>query len=154
MTLSGLPSRETSAGELDNQAFLIALDGVTRHGLSEAVKFILKGALGHPFMPSPPELRMQCDKAMKWHEDEAAKIRRREQAMAERPPVRVPPTDEQKARVRQVMQRFNRSIGRDAEGEEADFRTRMEAKYGRDALDAIGDAPDRVPGFRKVGDAS
>lgn len=61
----------------------MALDGVTRHGLSEAVKAILKGALGHAFLPSPPELRMQCDKAMEWHRAERENIRRRERENAE-----------------------------------------------------------------------
>ncbi len=46
------------------EAYHIALEGVTRWGLAEAIKAILKGALGHGFMPSPPELRRQYETAM------------------------------------------------------------------------------------------
>lgn len=99
MTLSGLPSRETTAGELDNAAFMTALEGVTRHGLSEAVKFILRGALGHAFLPSPPELRIQCDKAMAWHVKEQERIAHKERLARDRIAPRQEPTPEQKARV-------------------------------------------------------
>lgn len=83
VTLSALPSRATTAGDLDNAAFMAALDGVTRYGLAEGVKAILRGALGHAFLPSPPELRIECDKAMRWHEREAENIRRQERENAE-----------------------------------------------------------------------
>lgn len=99
MTLSGLPSRATTAGELDNAAFMMALEGVTRHGLSEAVKFILRGALGHAFLPSPPELRIQCDKAMEWHVLERERIARQQQIERDRIPPRKEPAPEEKARV-------------------------------------------------------
>lgn len=101
-TLATLPSRATSSVELDRAAYYVALDGVTRHGLAEAVKAILKGALGHAFFPSPPELRMQCDKAMDWHERMAARIRRRERTNEEfrrQQGNRDIPTTEEKARV-------------------------------------------------------
>lgn len=80
--LSGLPSRATTAGELDNAAYMIALDGVPRYGLQNAVKNILRGSLAHAFMPSPPELRMECDRAMQWYEREVEKIRRDERENA------------------------------------------------------------------------
>lgn len=108
VTLSGLPSRATTAGELDNAAFMMALEGVTRHGLSEAVKFILRGALGHAFLPSPPELRQQCDKAMEWHERERLRIARQEQIARERKqfaPVGEP-SPEAKARVSAIYAEF------------------------------------------------
>lgn len=113
VTLSGLPSRATTAGELDNAAFMTALEGVTRHGLSEAVKAILKGALGHAFLPSPPELRIQCDKAMEWHRRERENIRRRERENAEfnrqhGGPWR-PPTAEEKERAARVYADFCKS---------------------------------------------
>lgn len=81
--LASLPSRATSSAALDKAGYYIALEGVTRHGLFEAVKAILKGALSHAFFPSPPELRIQCDKAMEWHEAYAERIRRRERENAE-----------------------------------------------------------------------
>lgn len=105
MTLSGLPSRQTTAGDLDNAAFMLALEGVAKHGLSEAVKRILKGALGHGFLPSPPELRLQCDKAMEWHERERDRIRRREQIEREMP-VHRELTPEARARVNAIYADF------------------------------------------------
>lgn len=88
---------------------MIALDGVTRHGLAEAVKFILRGALGHAFLPSPPELRIQCDKAMEWHERERDRIARREQIQRERIPDRDEPSPEAKARVSALYADFCKS---------------------------------------------
>lgn len=55
--------------------YFIALEGVTRFALSEAVKAIMRGALGHSFFPSPPELRRQCDAAQQPHLDAARRIR-------------------------------------------------------------------------------
>ena len=64
--LRSLPRRaaDTDQGKLNLEAYFIALEGVTRWGLAEAIKAILKGALGHGFMPSPPELRRQYETAM------------------------------------------------------------------------------------------
>lgn len=47
-----------------NQAYAMALDGVELHGLQQATRNILKGCLNHAFMPSPPELRMECERVM------------------------------------------------------------------------------------------
>lgn len=98
--LERLPSRATFSAAFDQQVFFIALDGTTQYGLFEAVKAILKGALGHAFHPSPPELRMQCDKAMEWHEAMRDRIRRQErsrEAFTDGKDWR-PPTSEEKAR--------------------------------------------------------
>lgn len=43
----------------------MALDGVPVFALQTATKNIMRGALGHAFFPSPPELRIQCDEVMK-----------------------------------------------------------------------------------------
>src|SRR5690606_20693140 len=48
-----------------------------RHGLTVAVRAILQGALGHAFFPAPPELRIQCDKAMEWYERQEDRARQR-----------------------------------------------------------------------------
>lgn len=85
---------------------MIALDGVTRYGLSVAVQAILRGTLGHAFLPSPPELRLECDKAMSWHEREAMRIRRREQMEAENRSDWRPPTEAEKERARKVYADF------------------------------------------------
>jgi hypothetical protein len=111
VTLSGLPSRETTAGEIDNAAFMMALDGVTRYGLSEAVRFILRGALGHAFLPSPPELRIQCDKAMEYHKQMRERIARQERIANERLPDIPPRTADEIARHTERMARFYEASG-------------------------------------------
>ena len=111
VTISGLPSRETTAGEIDNAAFMMALDGVTRYGLSEAVKFILRGALGHAFLPSPPELRMQCDRAMEHHKQMRERIARQERIASDRLPDIPPRTADEIARHKERMARFYKASG-------------------------------------------
>ncbi len=109
MTLSGLPSRETTAGEIDNALFMLALEGVTRYALNSAVKAISQGGLRHAFLPSPPELRLQCDKAMEWHERERERIRRRQRENEDYHRQKTewrPPTDEEKARAAAVYADF------------------------------------------------
>lgn len=63
--LSVLPTRALANPEAEKMAYQMALDGVTKHGLDTAVKNIMAGSLGHGFMPSPPELRRECDCVMK-----------------------------------------------------------------------------------------
>ena len=94
-----------SSEALDRASYYVALEDVTRHGLSEAVRAILRGALGHAFFPSPPELRIQCDKAMEWHERERDRIRRREESAKGlgRP---VEHSEESKARVAKLYAEF------------------------------------------------
>ncbi len=84
--LRSLPRRatDTGQGKLNLEAYFIALEGVTRWGLSEAIKAILKGALGHGFMPSPPELRRQYEVAMKPVYDQWQRANREAREMAER----------------------------------------------------------------------
>lgn len=109
----------------------------------------MQNALGHGFLPSPPELRGQCDKAMEVFEERARRQRRLERENEEfnrqfgkpSPPL----TEDERHRQRERMARFYRSIGKDEEGDEASFRERMEAKYGREALAAVPDNP----GFRR-----
>lgn len=144
-----MPAREAGNRDVEKAAYYLALDGVTRHSLAEAVKAILQGALGHAFFPSPPELRMQCDRAMEHHVRMRDRVERRARIERDRIPDRRPLSDEERARQVERMRRFNRSIGRDPESEEADFRKAMEAKYGAEALAKVPDAPDTVPGFRR-----
>lgn len=91
---------------MDEATFFVALEGVTRHGLAEAVKFILRGSLKHSFFPSPPELRLECDKAMEYHEREALRIRRRERESAEFDADWQPPTPDERRRAAQVYAAF------------------------------------------------
>lgn len=132
--LKRLPSQATSSAEFDQQVYFIALDGTTQYGLFEAVKSILQGGLGHTFYPSPPELRIQCDKAMEHHVAMRDRIARQEQIRRERLP-ELPPLDEAaKERQRQRMAAFHAKIddgkaaecAAAAEAERADIR----ARYG------------------------
>ncbi|WP_367715138.1 hypothetical protein AB2N04_14650 [Nitratireductor sp. GISD-1A_MAKvit] len=75
-SLGSLPSREIKSAKLSRAAYLLALRGVTKYALSRAVTAILQGALGHAFFPSPPELRIQCNRMMEWHEQKEAERRR------------------------------------------------------------------------------
>lgn len=76
--LAVLPARPSDNPEADKGAMYVALEGVTRYGLHEATRVILKGGLGHTFFPTPVELRQRCDSAMSWHERERDRIRRRQ----------------------------------------------------------------------------
>lgn len=67
--LAKLPRRAATDPEMVEAVYLVALDGVTRYALEKATRKILQGALGHAFMPSPPELRIECDRIMQPHQD-------------------------------------------------------------------------------------
>jgi hypothetical protein len=82
-SLAGLPSRQADDAELDRKMYHVALEGVSRYALNEAVKAIIRGALGHTFFPSPVEFRLQCEKAIEPHIRQAERIRRREQQESE-----------------------------------------------------------------------
>lgn len=63
--LSSLPSRASADDRINVAGFYLALEGVSRHALQTATKQIMQGSLGHAFLPSPPELRQECDKIMR-----------------------------------------------------------------------------------------
>lgn len=65
--LSGLPARGATDPNLTKAVYLKALEGVTRHSLEVAADKIIMGHSGleHGFMPSPPELRRECERVMK-----------------------------------------------------------------------------------------
>lgn len=90
----------------DKGAYYVALEGVTRYGLAEAVRSILRGALGHAFFPSPPELRIQCDKAMGHHHDSLARAHHASKLRSQIVPERILPTPEEKARVSKIYEEF------------------------------------------------
>lgn len=147
---SGMPAQRLTS-EIEENAvdasYQIALDGVTRYGLSEAVKAILKGSLGHRFYPNAVELRMECDKAMAWHEQMAARIRRQEQYQAERRENNrlVQRTPEAIARQQSAYQSFiaqHESSKGDPENDEA-ARAELRERYGitPEALAKIKDNP-------------
>jgi hypothetical protein len=111
--LGGLPAREVDAErqEIDKAAMYLALDGVTRYGLMEAVKAVLRRALGHDFFPNPPELRGQCDKVMEYHERMRERIARQERIASERLPDIPPRTADEIARHKERMARFYEASG-------------------------------------------
>lgn len=74
-SLAGLPSRQADDDGIDRKMYFVALSGVSRYALNEAVKAIIRGVLGHTFFPSPVEFKQQCDKAMEPHMREAQRIR-------------------------------------------------------------------------------
>lgn len=110
------------------------MEGTTQHGLFEAVRAIIQNGLGHAFFPSPPELRMMCDEAMKHHVEMRNRIHRQEHIRRERVP-ELPPLDEAaKERQRKRMEAFHARIddGKEAAriaAGEAD-RAEIRARYG------------------------
>ena len=80
--LSVLPARGATDPNLTRGVYLKALEGVTRHSLEVATDNIIKGHsnLEHGFMPSPPELRRECERVMKPINDSALYVREVERA--------------------------------------------------------------------------
>jgi hypothetical protein len=109
--LSGMPAQATDEAGIDKAAYYLALENVTRFGLAEAVKAILQGQLGHAFFPSPPELRIQCDRAMEHHKQMRERIARQERIASERLPDIPPRTADEIARHKERMARFYEASG-------------------------------------------
>ena len=74
--LAKLPMRNPTELAVVKAVYMIALDGVTAFGLDQATKAIIRGALNHPFMPSPPELRRECERIMDTERDKLVKAKR------------------------------------------------------------------------------
>lgn len=83
--LSGLPARGATDPNLTKAVYLKALEGVTRHSLEVATDKIIKGHSGleHGFMPSPPELRRECERVMKPINDSELYVREVERGRKE-----------------------------------------------------------------------
>ena len=153
-SLNSLPSRQTDTVEISEAGYFVALDGVTRHGLSEAVKAILKGGLGHAFFPSPPELRIQCDKAMEWHEHQREREYREERYIRERRENNaiVQRSPEAIARQQESYRKFCAGYTSEKDEAEKAERADIRARYGMtdELIDGIPDQP--VPSnFKKLG---
>lgn len=141
-TLSTLPSR--AVGE-DNEGltqaqYLDALEGVTFYALTRAVKDVRRGALKHGFFPSPPELRILCDRI----QGEVTRARDLERHIAQQKAENerleafyASKTPESRERVRRLMA----SIRQSPEDDARSFREAMDAKYGKDVIDAVPDNP-------------
>lgn len=132
---------------------MVALEGVTRYGLREAVRSILKGGLNHAFFPSPPELRIQCDKAMEWPERQRERQIRQDRYMQERRENNavVQRTPEAIARQQAAYRKF--LAGYEVEKNEAEEAERAEirARYGL-TDEAVSALPDQLlpSNFKRV----
>ena len=62
---TSLPYRDAGDGQLRAQAYIAALNGVTRYGLNIATQAALRGDHGSRFFPSSAELRGLYDAAMR-----------------------------------------------------------------------------------------
>lgn len=148
-TLSTLPSR--AVGEenenLTQAQYIDALEGVTFYALSRAVKDVRRGALRHGFFPSPPELRILCDRI----DGEVRRARAMERHIAEQQAENerlkafyASKTPESRERVRKLLA----SIRQTPEDDQRTFMEAMEAKYGKEVIDA---APDNPKAREKMG---
>ncbi|MGN7962167.1 hypothetical protein [Brucella sp. 22210] len=84
----GLPDGLTEAEKVDIRRaevenFISALEGVTAYALYEAVKQVMQNALGHKWMPLPPELRGLCDQIMRPILEARARDRREAEILKE-----------------------------------------------------------------------
>lgn len=144
-SLNSLPSRQTDTVEVSEAGYFVALEGVTRYGLTEAVRAILKGALGHAFFPSPPELRMQCDKAMGWPERQRERELRNQRYIRERIETNLHTQRSPEAVARQQAAYRKFLEGCDAGRKSVDDAERAEirARYGMtdELIDVLPDQP-------------
>ncbi|MGU3399246.1 hypothetical protein ACLBWS_05805 [Brucellaceae bacterium D45D] len=171
--LASLPAREASNAEAVEAAYFIALEGVSFFALETATKSILRNGLGHPFFPSPPELRQECDKVMKPilearardHRDAEILKEQREEREARKSAVDSW-TDESRARASSKWQQARAKIQADSASEQAkrgQYDTSPEAAMARLKQRAEENEkefhPDKLPNgprdtFKQVGRAA
>lgn len=145
-SLAGLPSRQADEDGIDRKMYFVALNGVSRYALNEAVKGIIRGALGHTFFPSPVEFRQQCEKAMEPHIRQAERIRVREQQereSAEFNRVLAGRTPEAIARQQEAYRKFCAGYTSEKDEAEEAERADIRARYGMtdELVNAIADQP-------------
>lgn len=164
MMLKSLPSRASDTAEIDRQAFIIGQQGVTRGALAEAVKQVLRGALGHGFHPSAPEFSLLCDGIQRKQAEERARgsDERRQRRDNEQQRLRheQTKTPEARARVAAMLARFNQSHDEAKASERQSgitetpdqVRDRLIGQIGETAFNNIPDLPVRDT-FKQVGAA-
>lgn len=156
--LSGLPSRDSANGQMETAGYYVALEGVSRFAIQTASKAIMRGALGHTFFPSPPELRIQCEDVMKPIREAHARDKRDREVRADmkRDSERqyVPPE-----RRRALVQKWETmKAEQDAQRQNEEFetvselRSRIIGQIGETAFNNIPDLPVRDT-FKQVGTA-
>jgi len=107
--LGSLPTRASDDALGDFEVYVTALQGARFDHLELAITAIMRGALGHGFLPSPPELRIECDKIAKAEQAQRAKLieqRRRFEEMAGYQRALPEPTPEARARVQAMVDQF------------------------------------------------
>ena len=153
-SLAGLPSRQADEDGIDRKMYFVALDGVSRYALNEAVKAIIRGALGHTFYPTPVEFRQQCEKAMEPHIRQAERVRiqeAQERERAEFARTRQGQTPASRERVAAAYAKFCAGYTSEKDEAEEAERADIRARYGMtdELIDAIPDQP--VPSnFKKL----
>lgn len=119
-SLAGLPSRQADEEGIDRAMYFVALEGVTRYALSEAVKAVMRNKLGHTFFPSPVELRRLCDEAQRPHSDYQRRVRITEEQQLERDEfnrIQASKTPEALARSRALWEQARARLAPDKEPE-------------------------------------
>ena len=164
--LSGLPTREPVDPNLIRSLYIGALENVTIHSLEVAVNNFRDGQsyVEHTFMPSPPELRKECDRVQrKFAEERARKLdphRQRHENEQQRLRHEQTKTPEARARVAAMLSQFNQdhevrqAVARnDGLAETTDqIRSRIIGQIGETVFNNIPDLPVRDT-FKQVGAA-
>lgn len=143
--LSSLPRKQELSAAVEDASYSIAMQGMTRWGLERATENMLQNSLGHPFFPSPAELRAQYDAAMaplleqRKAESRQAEIERQRQE--NKLPGRRSP--EELARHAALMERFNSSFTTEKDRKLDAERAEIRARHGmtEEVLAKIKDAP-------------
>lgn len=153
-SLAALPSRQADDASLDQHMYLMALYGVTRYSLSEAVKSIIRGGLGHTFFPTPVELKMECDRAQRPVLDMQRRITVTEENRRDRDEfnrINAQKTPEAKARVAALMGQLNASFETSRREDEEAARAEIRARYGIEG-EALAKVPDQPApsNFRRI----
>lgn len=162
--LKSLPSRTSDTAEIDLLSFEDALEGVSATVLLEAVRQVNQAVLGHAFHPSPPELRMLCDKIQRQISEDRARNAEGERQRRENEQRRLQhektKTPEARARVAAMLARFNQdhearqaAARSDGLAETADqVRDRLKCQIGETAFNSIPELPVRDT-FKQIGAA-
>lgn len=156
-SLATLPAQRSFSAEQDeinDRAMMQALDGVSRYSLMEAVKSILRGALGHTFFPTPVELRLACDRAQQPIRDMQRRISITEENRRDRDEfnrINAQKTPEARARVAALLAKLDASFETSRREEEEAARAEIRARYGIEG-EALAKVPDQPApsNFRRI----
>ena len=143
---------------METAGYYVALEGVSRFAIQTASKAIMRGALGHAFFPSPPELRMQCDEVMKPIREAHARDKRDREIREDmkRDTQRQPVDPERRRALIQKWEVMKAQQDTDRQNEAletaSELRDRLIGKIGETAFNKIPDLPVSDT-FKQVGAA-